>query len=349
MFDQVYRCPRGSLDPKTCTCSACYLENEIEKSKAAVEAAIARNFTPTGRRFASVNEVPEPVVIRETTREKIERQRRERYAESEKSWAYIQENEARYAAHREQVLAKREAIKMNPNNMYWPPYNPLAPEGEKYIEVEYINPITSIAVLSLEEAQEFYKNLGGKETLGHIRDYSDLTKGGAEAYATAKGLGGLGVKASTKTINGKDWVIIRDFRRHQQTLMKGNKWGANNPKVVQAGLGLNDVRGAARYVRFNAGIEIAFAVGINAADYILRDEATLAEFVGNSAGDLAKGFVSLVGAALFTAVMPATLGVLATGSLFAVISFAIGQGLNFLDQENEYSQKMTKAVEEYFQ
>ncbi|EKO3722594.1 hypothetical protein P0E97_003290, partial [Vibrio metschnikovii] len=190
MFDQVYRCPRGSLDPKTCTCSACYLENEMEKSKAAVEAAIARNFTPAGRRFASVHEVPEPVVIRETTREKIERQRRERHAEREKSWSYIQNNEARYAAHREKVLAKREAIKMNPNNMYWPPYNPLAPEGEKYIEVEYINPITSIAVLSLEEAQEFYKNLGGKETLGHIRDYSDLTKGGAEAYATAKGLGG---------------------------------------------------------------------------------------------------------------------------------------------------------------
>lgn len=239
--------------------------------------------------------------------------------------------------------------KINPNNMYWPPYNPLAPEGEKYIEVEYLNPITSIAVLSLEEAQELYQNLGGKETIGNVRNYSELAKGGAEAYATAKGLGSLGVKASTKNINGKDWVIIRDFRKHQQTLMKGNKWGANNPKVVKAGLGLNDVKGAVRYVRFNAGIEVAFAVGINAADYILRDEATLAEFVGNSAGDLAKGFIALGGAALFTAAMPATLGVLATGALFAIVSFAIGQGLDFIDKENEYSPKITKAVEEYFQ
>jgi uncharacterized Zn-binding protein involved in type VI secretion len=239
--------------------------------------------------------------------------------------------------------------KINPNNMYWPPYNPLAPEGEKYIEVEYLNPITSIAVLSLEEAQELYQNLGGKETIGNVRNYSELAKGGAEAYATAKGLGSLGVKASTKNINGKDWVIIRDFRKHQQTLMKGNKWGANNPKVVKAGLGLNDVKGAVRYVRFNAGIEVAFAVGINAADYILRDEATLAEFVGNSAGDLAKGFIALGGAALFTAAMPATLGVLATGALFAIVSFAIGQGLDFIDKENEYSPKITKAVEEYFE
>ncbi|MBF4391330.1 hypothetical protein ERJ77_26855, partial [Vibrio anguillarum] len=105
----------------------------MEKSKAVLEAAKARNFAPTGRLFASVYEVPEPVLTWETTREKIERQRRERYAEREKSWANIQDNEARYAAHQEKVLAEREAIKMNPNNMYWPPYNPLASEVKKLI------------------------------------------------------------------------------------------------------------------------------------------------------------------------------------------------------------------------
>ncbi|EOZ5531356.1 hypothetical protein ACQSNA_003316 [Vibrio metschnikovii] len=131
--------------------------------------------------------------------------------------------------------------------------------------------------------------------------------------------------------------------------MKGNKWGANNPKVVQAGLGLNDVRGAARYVRFNAGIEIAFAVGINAADYILRDEATLAEFVGNSAGDLAKGFIALGGAALFTAALPATVGVLFTGVLFAGVSFGLSYILDEVDAKGEYSRDLTQAVKDFFQ
>lgn len=245
--------------------------------------------------------------------------------------------------------AVAKPVQVNPNNMYWPPYNPLAPEGQKQLHVEYVQPIVSIAVLSTEEAQEFYQNLGGKEAIGNIKSYGDLSKGVMDAYATAKGLGGLGVKAYTKNINGKDWVIIRDFRRHQQTLMKGNKWGANNPKVIQAGLGLNDLKGAARYVKFNAGVEIAFAVGINAADYIMRDEATLAEFVGSSAGDITKGFIALGGAALFTAAIPVTMGVMATGMVFAVASFFIGQGLDLVDKDLGYSKELTKAIEDYYQ
>ncbi len=246
-------------------------------------------------------------------------------------------------------IAQSRTPKISPNGMRWPPYNPLAKGENKTLQVDYIKPITSIAVLSLEEAQEFYVSLGGRTTIGDIKDYGDLAKGNAEAYATAKGLGGLGVKASTKTIQGKEWIIIRDFRRHEQTLMKGNKWGANNPKVVQAGLGLNDLKGATRYVKFNAGIEIAFAIGINAADYILRDEATLAEFVGHSAGDLAKGFVSLAGAALLTATLPATVGIMATGIIFAGASFLISKGLDVVDENNGYSQELTNTVKEYFQ
>jgi len=74
--------------------------------------------------------------------------------------------------------------KINPNNMY----HPLAPEGEKYIEVEYLNPITSIAVLSLDEAQELYQNLGGKESIGNVRNYSELAKGGSGGLCHGKRL-----------------------------------------------------------------------------------------------------------------------------------------------------------------
>ena len=76
--------------------------------------------------------------------------------------------------------------------------------------------------------------------------------------------------------------------------------GANNPRVIQVGLGLNDLKGAARYVKFNTTIEVGFAIGSSVADYLLRDEATLAAFVGNTSGDSAKGFAALGGAALLT-------------------------------------------------
>ncbi|MGL5391510.1 MAG: hypothetical protein ACRDA8_09095 [Shewanella sp.] len=39
---------------------------------------------------------------------------------------------------------------------------------------------------------------------------------------------------------------------------------------------------------------MAFSIGVNAADYILRDEATLIEFGVNSAGDMTKGFAATV-------------------------------------------------------
>ena len=282
IFDKnkLHQCPVGSLDTETCTCSSCYEVRKWRASSEALHAATMKNFAPTGSSMPVNVPQTQNDVQKESSKEKYERQRKERY---------------------------QELQKVDPNNMYWPPYNPLAKEGEKEIKVQYVKSITSIAVLSLEEAQELYQNLGGKKSVGDFKTYNDLAKGGMEAYNTAKGLGGLGVKARTKNINGKDWIIIKDFRRHQQTLMKGNKWGANNPKIVKMGLGLNDLKGAVRYVKFNVGIEVAFAVGVNAADYILRDDATLSEFVGNSAGDIVKGILSLVGAAAITTVaLPAT-------------------------------------------
>ncbi|SIO95393.1 hypothetical protein VSP9026_03136 [Vibrio spartinae] len=249
----------------------------------------------------------------------------------------------------EAVQARKAAVKVDPNNMYWPAYNPLAEDGEKEIRVEYIEKITSIAVLSIEEAREFYQSLGGKDTLEDFKNYGDLSKGSAEAYATAKGLGGLGVKSYTKTIHGKDWIIIKDFRKYQQTLMKGNKWGANHPRVIKMGLGMNNLKGAVRYVKFNAGIEIAFAIGINAADYIMRDDETLSEFVGNSAGDMVKGIVSLIGAAVITTViLPATASVLFSGAVFAVASFVIGKGVDYVDDIGGYTDDFTNAVKELF-
>ncbi|MGD8122635.1 hypothetical protein [Vibrio sp. TRT 2004] len=127
-----------------------------------------------------------------------------------------------------------------------------------------------------------------------MKDYGQgLGKGIYDAVETAKGLGGLGVQAYTKNINGQNWIIIKNYRKHLKTLERGHKWKANNPRIIQLGLGLNDLKGAVHYVRFNVGLEVAVSVGINVVDYALRDEATLAEFLGNSASDVIKGLTAL--------------------------------------------------------
>ncbi|MGD8115645.1 PAAR domain-containing protein [Vibrio sp. TRT 29B02] len=258
------------------------------------------------------------------------------------------------AASQAKTVVSQKASQIDPNNAFWPPYNPLAKDGKKTLNVEYVKPITSIAWMSPEEAYEFlqnlYEDMGYKETLNNMKDYGQgLGKGIYDAVETAKGLGGLGVQAYTKNINGQNWIIIKNYRKHLKTLERGHKWKANNPRIIQLGLGLNDLKGAVHYVRFNVGLEVAVSVGINVVDYALRDEATLAEFLGNSASDVIKGLTALGAAALFTAAfVPATASTLLTGSIFVVLSFITGKGLDILDKENGYSKEMTRAVEEYY-
>lgn len=233
---------------------------------------------------------------------------------------------------------------IDPKNAYWPPYNPLAKDGEKTLNVEYVKPITSIAWMSPEEAHEFlqnlYEDMGYKETLSNMKDYGlGLGKGTYDAVETARGLGGLGVQAYTKTINGQDWIIIKNYRKHLKTLERGHKWKANNPRIIQLGLGLNDLKGAVRFVRFNVGLEIAVSVGINAVDYALRDEATLAEFVGSSAGDIVKGILSIAAGAAVTAAFAAPAATIMGTTLFFVgASFIFGQALNIVDEEIGFSE-----------
>lgn len=238
-------------------------------------------------------------------------------------------------------------IEIPAKNAYWPPYD--FAQG-KYLEVVYVTPPNDFAVLTLEEANELLHNLydeaGGKDTISKINSYHGLYDGLKTTVETARGLGGMGVMAYTKNIKGVDYVIIKNYRRHAQTLMQGNKWKANNPKVVQAGIGIKDVKGAIRYVKVNVGVEIVFATAVNAVDFIMRDEATLAEFVGNSAGDITKGLLSLGAAGLAVVMLPATASVVFTGVVFAGSSFVSGLALDYLDEQYGYSKELTEKIKE---
>ncbi|QLK45798.1 hypothetical protein DR996_11440 [Vibrio owensii] len=180
--------------------------------------------------------------------------------------------------------------------------------------------------------QNKYKEFGGKKLSDDLKTYViGVGKGSYDAFKTAQGLGGVGVHAVVKKIDGVDWFIIKNFRFHQQTIMQGYKWKANNPQVIKMGLGIKDLQAAKSFVRVNVGLEVAFAVGINAVDYILRDEATLSEFVGNSAYDIVKGVTSLAVSTAVTAAVVVGVGVtsiLASGLIFVIASYMIGNKVN---------------------
>lgn len=232
---------------------------------------------------------------------------------------------------------------------YWPPYD--FARG-KSLEVIYTSEPSNFAVMSSDEGDEFfsnlYKEMGGKDTLGEIKGGKDLATGLISATKTAHGLGGLGVQSYIKNINGVDWIIIKNFRRHKQTLMKGNKWLASNPKVVQAMIGITSVKGAKTYVKGNPGVEVAFSIGINAADYILRDEATLIEFGVNSAGDMTKGFAATVVAGGLAVALSGG-SILAAGAIFAFASWGMSKIFDMAEEEFGISKKITKEFERLVQ
>ncbi|EOX1788529.1 hypothetical protein ACPD1L_003587 [Vibrio cholerae] len=69
------------------------MRREWEKSSAALKAAEARNFAPLGSSVPTVPSLLKPEPIQETTREKVERQRKERLEQSEKNWAKLQDQQ----------------------------------------------------------------------------------------------------------------------------------------------------------------------------------------------------------------------------------------------------------------
>ncbi|EIC2299244.1 hypothetical protein [Vibrio cholerae] len=69
------------------------MRREWEKSSAALKAAEARNFAPLGSSVPSVQSFLKPEPIQETTREKVERQRKERLEQSEKDWVKLQDQQ----------------------------------------------------------------------------------------------------------------------------------------------------------------------------------------------------------------------------------------------------------------
>nr|VVV03968.1 hypothetical protein AW0309160_01351 [Aliivibrio wodanis] len=216
---------------------------------------------------------------------------------------------------------------------YWPPYDFTKSEQ---LNVEYTQKLVDLAVMSLEEAEEFANNLwleyNGKDTLGNSKKVWDGAANAKDAYQLAKGLGGMGVVAYVKPAKGQDYVIIKGYKKHLKTLVKGNRWRANNPQVVQLGLGTKNM--AHNMLKVGLVVDIAFAIAINAVDVYVHDEKTMEDLVGRSGADIVKGVVA-TGAGTLAAVIVATAGapLLVSGLIFAGMSVGVGIALDWTDNE----------------
>ncbi|WP_341665742.1 hypothetical protein [Vibrio sp.] len=104
----------------------------------------------------------------------------------------------------------------------------------------------------------------------------------------------------------------------------------------------------------NIYVELVFSGAVNAVDYIMHDEKTLGEVVGQYSADVAKGVVAGVAAQGFTLVIGgisafafgATLPVAVGLSVFAVSAFVIGGYVSDIDDHYEYTKPLKDKIKE---
>ncbi|MYM58191.1 hypothetical protein GTG28_03055 [Vibrio sp. OCN044] len=289
-----------------------------------------------------------PEERQETTRERAARQRQERRAEL----TYTAKDEKRWAENRERVLAERAAAQQayDLTEKEW--NKDLQEQAKEYQWDTSQQTNVSIAVMTVEEANE-YLDLLVKDTHGELstgKDYTGVSMGLKGAYEVAKELGGWGAIAKAVDINGVTNIVVENYKPRYLDL--GIRWQEATPQMLKIGYALNTVKGNINFLKGNIYVELVFSGAINAVDYIMHDEKTLGEVVGQYSADVAKGVVAGVIAQGATLVLRAGL-ILAFSTpptalllgFFAISAFYIGKKVSEVDDKYRYTEPMKKEVE----
>ncbi|EGQ8938468.1 hypothetical protein DC852_13750 [Vibrio parahaemolyticus] len=297
-------------------------------------------------RYESAPVAPEE--RQETTRERAARQRRERQ-EALRSTA---SDEKRWAENRERVLAERKAVQQayDLTEKEW--NDVLQKQAKEYQWDTSQQENVSIAVLTVEEGNE-YLDLLIKDSHGQLsngKDYTGVGMGLKGAYEVAKELGGWGATAKAVNINGVMNIVVENYKPKYLDL--GIRWQEATPQMLKIGHALNTVQGNVSFLKGNIYVELVFSGAVNAVDYILHDEKTLGEVVGQFTADISKGVVAGVIAQGATLVLRAGL-ILAFATpptalllgFFAISAFYIGKKVSEVDDKYRYTDPMKKEVE----
>ncbi|ARO99358.1 hypothetical protein K08M3_24310 [Vibrio alginolyticus] len=288
-----------------------------------------------------------PEERQETTRERAARQRRERQEELRSTAS----DEKRWTENRERVLAERKAVQQayDLTEKEW--NDDLQKQAKEYQWDTSQQENVSIAVLTVEEGNE-YLDLLIKDSHGQLsngKDYTGVGMGLKGAYEVAKELGGWGATAKAVNINGVMNIVVENYKPKYLDL--GIRWQEATPQMLKIGHALNTVQGNVSFLKGNIYIELVFSGAVNAVDYILHDEKTLGEVVGQFTADISKGIAAGVIAQGITILGVATLSTVLvvptalTLGIFAVTAFIVGKEISKLDDQFKFTEPMKNQVE----
>ncbi|WP_233217816.1 hypothetical protein [Photobacterium sp. GB-1] len=162
----------------------------------------------------------------------------------------------------------------------------------------------------------------------------------------------MGATAKAININGVMNIVVENYKPRYLDL--GISWQEATPQMLKIGHALNTVKGNISFLNANIYAEIVFSGAVNAVDYMLHNEKTLGEVIGQFTADISKGVVAgviaqgalLVARAgagfLFGFSLPAAVGL----GLFVYSAFKIGGYISDLDNQYEFTKPMKETVED---
>lgn len=153
---------------------------------------------------------------------------------------------------------------------------------------------------------------------------------------------GLTGRAVTKNVNGNTYIILKGYPGLRQTLT-GTRYLATHPKIVDLAIGQ---RGVNRNLIKGTRLTIYLTVPVNVLQYLVDEEATLAQLIGTTAADLTKiGLATLVGAGAGFAAGAVT--TVAAGPLVAAVAVGVAAGftLDYLDEKFGVTSALVAALE----
>lgn len=147
-----------------------------------------------------------------------------------------------------------------------------------------------------------------------------------------------------KSYGGKEHIV---FKGHAglRRILTGTRYGVQNAKIINMGLGRAGVKASAR----GGGIVSIFLLtGWNIADYVMRDEATLGGLLGAIGGDVVKVAIgSAIGATAGALAVGTAIGTFALGPLAVAVVVGVGVGLalDWIDNRFQLTAKLQKMVD----
>ena len=154
---------------------------------------------------------------------------------------------------------------------------------------------------------------------------------------------GIGGKAITKVINGRQYIAFTGYAGLRTTLT-GTRYSINNRKIINLAIGALGLR---KMVRSGGIITICITVSLTVLEAFLSDHDSCYELVGNIASDLIKIGVPMLMAEIagLTAGAITTIACAPIAALIFVGLFT-GIGLTYIDKKYQLTEKLIAALEQ---